>query len=389
MNITVAEMMKSPAVTVQPDLPLNDVIKLMRSRSIGSVLVVDEGGLRGIFTDKDAISCFSNSTMDNLVKPISDFMTGNPFTIQQVASHSEAVAIMKKHDIRHLPVYDGERLVGVISIRDLVNYTEIPEKKTTVPESSIVPKAKELTGFQMRNINILSYLYVKDAVSDEIVEYLRESELDYFSMIEKCRYLEERVNIDEKTGLLKYKSDYLLNILKTASRLLAGIVESYPVSFIRFDIDDFSVFNNKYGHDVGDKVLVQFSQFLKEHSRPTDYIIRFGGEEFDVILPNTKQEGLVCFLNKLYSAIDCLKVSVGGNLISVTVSSGASVLLYNLNDRQIRDSEIQSAFERVQNEADNALYDSKFSGKNRYTLYDAKRSDEYHDIRAKYSRSKK
>jgi diguanylate cyclase (GGDEF)-like protein len=388
MKDNVSDIMKSPVVTVHPEMTLHEVIKLMRSHSIGSVLVVDKDMLCGIFTDKDAIACFNNAPIENLVKPISKFMTKNPITIQQNDSQSAAAVLMKQHGIRHLPVYDGGKLTGIISIRDLVNYTEAPVK-IPLPDNTAVPKAKELTGFQMRNINILTYLLMKDAVSDEIVEYLRESELDYFSLIEKTRYLQERVNIDEKTGLLKYKSDYLLNILKTASRILSGIVKNYPVCLIRFDIDDFSIFNNKYGHDTGDKVLVTFSRFLKGHSRPSDYIIRFGGEEFDVILPNTRKEGLLVYLKKLYADIDHLTVDAGENRIGVTVSAGASVLIYDLNKKKIRDQEIQSLFTRIQNEADDALYDSKYSGKNRFSLYEAKKADKYPGIREQYSLRKK
>ena len=65
----------------------------------------------------------------------------------------------------------------------------------------------------------MTHLLESDAITDEVVEYLRKSELDYFSLIDKYKLLEEKVNIDEKTNLLKYKNDYLTNIIKTASRV--------------------------------------------------------------------------------------------------------------------------------------------------------------------------
>jgi len=77
-------------------------------------------------------------------------------------------------------------------------------------------KNNELTEYQIRHINILTHLYENDAVTDDIVELLRLSELDYFSLIEKYKILDKKVNIDEKTNILKFKNDYLTNIIKTA-----------------------------------------------------------------------------------------------------------------------------------------------------------------------------
>jgi diguanylate cyclase (GGDEF)-like protein len=393
MSDTIASFMKSPAITVDPDSKMMDVIKIMRDRTIGSVLITQNDQLLGIFTDKDVIKSISQNHLENLIKPISHFMTPNPIRIQTNDTSTMAFEAMALYNIRHLPVFDAGSLVGVISLRDLVHELKKQKepKAQTIRESETAPhtKVKELNGFQMRNISILAHLYTHDAVDDEIVEFLRESELEFFSMTEKCSYLEERVNIDEKTGLLKYKSDYLTAILKTASRVLSGFKEDYDISFVRFDIDDFSIFNNKYGHETGDRVLVQFAKFLKEHSRPTDYIIRFGGEEFDVILPKTNKEGLVCFLEKIYKAMDCLTVMIDAKPISITVSSGATTLNYKLNSNFINQGNTQSLFELIQNQADNALYDSKYSGKNRFSLYQSDKSEEYKTARSLYSASKK
>ena len=400
MDDYVSSFMKSPVVTVPADVKLIDVINLMRSKSIGSILITQNNELIGIFTDKDVIKYISNSSSENLIKPISQFMTPNPIRIKALDTNNFAYELMSRHNFRHLPVFDGDKLAGIISMRDLMcqilkpkavlveNMVKSEEHPINI-EPNLIPKAKELTGYQMRNIAILAHLYMHDAVTDEIVENLRESELEFFAIIEKCKYLDQRVNIDEKTGLLKYKSDYLLAIIKTASRVLSGIIEQYPVSFIRFDIDDFSIFNNRYGHDVGDKVLLLFSQFLKDNSRPTDYVIRFGGEEFDVILPNTKKEGMICFLKKLYLAMDCLSIIVNSNPIRITVSAGATNVLYNLNNRKVEQNFIQLLFETIQNEADNALYDSKYQGKNRFSIYVPEKSSIYPEIRAHYSSSKK
>lgn len=252
------------------------------------------------------------------------------------------------------------------------------------------PKRKELSEFQLRNISILTHLLRHDAVSDEIVENLRSSELDYFSLLEKYKLLEKKVNLDEKTNLLKFKKDYLANIIKTASRVFHGMHKTeYNISFIRIDIDDFSIFNNKYGHDLGDQVLINIANILRENSRPTDYIIRFGGEEFDIILPATEIEGTKSYLGKIFDMVEKLAVPYGNMDLSVTISAGVSFFTYAFEKNlHINEEEINEKFALLQQNADNALYEAKYLGKNRYCIYDPEKEQEYFKIRKKYVKEK-
>ena len=76
-----------------------------------------------------------------------------------------------------------------------------------------VEQKKTLNEFQLRNVEILTQLLITDAVTDEVIDLLRDSELDYFSLLDKYKLLETKVNVDEKTNLLKFKTDYLTNII--------------------------------------------------------------------------------------------------------------------------------------------------------------------------------
>jgi len=244
-----------------------------------------------------------------------------------------------------------------------------------------------LDDFQLRHIQILTHLMANDAINDEVVEHLRKSELDYFALLNKYHLLEQKVNIDEKTNLLKYKKDYLTEIIKTASRIYFGTDSvNYSVSFIRFDIDDFSLFNNKYGHDTGDRVLVAIADVIRSKSRPTDYAIRFGGEEFDVILPATSINGAISFIEKIYQLIHETKISEGDKELSVTLSAGISNFTYTFDGpEEINDGTIEDRFKELQNQADDALYEAKSLGKDRYCIYDPERAEAYEKIREGYS----
>jgi diguanylate cyclase (GGDEF)-like protein len=247
----------------------------------------------------------------------------------------------------------------------------------------------ELSSLQLRNIQILTHLYQHDAISDDIVELLRETEIDYFSLLDKYKLLEQVVNLDEKTRILKFKSDYLTQIIKTASRVYYGIqAATYHISLVRFDIDDFSVFNNRYGHDVGDTVLIEIAGILKDNSRPTDYVIRFGGEEFDVILPSTDLPGAEIYINKIFSEVARLKVPFNGEQLSVTLSAGISHVLYHFSSSPVIDEAgIESIYRALQSEADNALYEAKYNGKNRFCVYSSEKSEMYTEVRKKYCKT--
>lgn len=103
--------------TIKGDTTAESVIRTLYDKHIGSVIVVDKKGkCKGIFTGRDALRMIAQKT--SLSTPISNVMTKNPITIRDNASFSEAISIISRHGIRHLPVVDeNDQLVGILSIR--------------------------------------------------------------------------------------------------------------------------------------------------------------------------------------------------------------------------------------------------------------------------------
>jgi diguanylate cyclase (GGDEF)-like protein len=250
---------------------------------------------------------------------------------------------------------------------------------------------KELTPFQIRNIRLLTHLFAHNAVTDEIVDDLRLSELEHYELLEKCKLLETRANFDEKTSLLKYSKGYLTTIIKTASRIFQSMdTKKYPSVLVRFDIDDFSRFNTVWGHDVGDKVLIMVSNIIRSRSRPTDYVIRFGGEEIDVILPGISIQGAEIFISRIIEAIRLSRIEVNNEELGVTVSAGVSMMEYHFeHDQHISPEQIEEMYLEMQRHSDDALYEAKYLGKDRYCKYDPSKKDEYVIIRKEYDKNKK
>jgi len=126
-------------------------------------------------------------------------------------------------------------------------------------------------------------------------------------------------------------------------------IDNIPLAIALVDIDHFKRVNDNFGHLIGDLVLETVAQCMAASLRPSDYVFRWGGEEFLILLPNTKMLIAEQVCQRVRSAIEMLKIEqVGG----VTVSIGVSIGLPN----DTTDSLIQVV--------DDALYKAKESGRN-------------------------
>jgi diguanylate cyclase len=126
-----------------------------------------------------------------------------------------------------------------------------------------------------------------------------------------------------------------------------------PLSLIIWDIDLFKRVNDQFGHKYGDQVLMIISKKLSEHCRETDFISRFGGEEFTMLLPNTDKTMAIRLANQLRYIIEQTDFNFNGKQSRpITISCGVTEF--------VQDDSSETAFER----ADSALYKAKQQGRN-------------------------
>ena len=123
-----------------------------------------------------------------------------------------------------------------------------------------------------------------------------------------------------------------------------------------WDIDFFKKVNDTYGHQAGDAVLVKVAQLLRAHLRETDFIARFGGEEFVSLMPNTSLGGGFKVAEKIREQIQTLEFFYKGEQIQLTISCGISLFADGDTPNDV--------FER----ADKALYQAKKQGRNRCVI---------------------
>jgi CBS domain-containing protein len=107
-------------VTVEVGTPVSQVVGLLAERRIGAVPVLDRGKVVGIFSERDAIYHLKSDGAAMLDKPVEKAMTAPAITIAPDMSILTALAMMTRRRIRHLPVMKDERMVGFVSIGDLV-----------------------------------------------------------------------------------------------------------------------------------------------------------------------------------------------------------------------------------------------------------------------------
>jgi CBS domain-containing protein len=112
---------KTPS-TVAPDTPVGDVLRKMVDETIGCVMVVDQGQLVGIFSERDALMKLNVDAAKFFSRPISQFMTPNPVTLETSDKIAFALHKMNLGGYRHLPILFDGKLAGVISIRDILRY---------------------------------------------------------------------------------------------------------------------------------------------------------------------------------------------------------------------------------------------------------------------------
>ena len=232
--------------------------------------------------------------------------------------------------------------------------------KDRVRQTDVANK-EEIAYFDVpiRFVNKLGGLIILACSASERID---SKDVDFFKTVVKEAYiiiqnswlynrLQKLAITDSLTGI--YNHGFLYGILgKEFSR-----AERYnlPLSLLMLDIDCFKKVNDSYGHPQGDTVLCKLSQILKNNVRVCDIPGRYGGEEFSIILPESKLEDSVNLAERIRKEVEQYNFGDVNKVVKCTVSIGVSS--YPCPDvKNIED---------LINKADRALYNAKAEGRNR------------------------
>lgn len=219
-------------------------------------------------------------------------------------------------------------------------------------------------------------------------------------LIEKSNHLsgililQERIAIEEETTYTEYEQNMIMSIASLATvainnasllemsstdmmthlrlkyfffnQLTEAIDKAYQteenIAVLMFDIDFFKKFNDTYGHECGDFVLISVANIIKSSLRETDIASRYGGEEFTVLLRKGKKEEAMKVAERIRKKIEEYDFVYNDQHLHVTVSGGVSVF-----DKEKNPVELPNIFV---NQADSGLYMSKNNGRNQVTFFD-------------------
>ncbi len=192
---------------------------------------------------------------------------------------------------------------------------------------------------------------------------------EYINLLEKFRnYIQNSIkliNINEELKILS-STDVLTNIDNRRSvvnkceiEIDRAVRQKTNYSLLLIDIDNFKPINDKYGHKAGDLVLKEFVSSIKLNLRQYDIFGRYGGEEFVILLPNTKFSKAELIGKRICNKCENTKFSFNGYTINFTVSIGI---------RFVDPKETNTNFDILIRAADKALYNAKENGKNQICI---------------------
>jgi diguanylate cyclase (GGDEF)-like protein/PAS domain S-box-containing protein len=220
-------------------------------------------------------------------------------------------------DLRVTPLYDNDqRLSGrLIIFRDITDRKEVEKD---------LRHAMDRLQTQLIEIGLLQSQLREQAIRDALTNVFNR------------RYMEETLERE----------------LARAAR------EVYPLCIVMMDIDHFKDVNDTYGHEAGDTVLKKLADLITAQSRQGDFVCRYGGEEFVLVMPNIGVDVAKERANSLLRSISSLFVPFGRFNLNITVSMGISWFPVH-----------GQAKEELLRTADKALYEAKRKGRNQVNVY--------------------
>lgn len=220
-----------------------------------------------------------------------------------------------------------------------------------VPIIFLTAETGSKVDIEAMNAGALDYL-VKGEISPQMLERSMRYALKLGDTLEALRRLATR---DQLTGLFNRRvfDDVLRTEMERSQRF------THPFSLILFDIDHFKSVNDTHGHPAGDAVLREVARRMEKKARSVDRVMRYGGEEFAIVMLEGDSEVACRLADEVRAAIESDPVPAGGDLVlSLTVSAGVADFPRDGTNAQ----ELIAA-------ADQALYAAKKGGRNQVVTF--------------------
>jgi len=145
-----------------------------------------------------------------------------------------------------------------------------------------------------------------------------------------------------------------------------------PLSMVFFDIDDFKLINDNFGHLIGDRALKKIVQVVCAEIRSADVIGRYGGDEFVILLPQTSAREALPFAERLHASVAAMRLKTNKGALTLTISIGIAQTIHHPVSSKPGHNAQPDTVENLLLRADQAMYAAKQAGKNRTVIFDSK-----------------
>jgi diguanylate cyclase (GGDEF)-like protein len=207
---------------------------------------------------------------------------------------------------------------------------------------------------------VLRFASESEARYQELEQRMLSLQRENLDLIVRNRTLSEVSSRDALTGL--YNRWFVIE--KLDSELNRALRHGSPMSLLMLDVDHFKHVNDTFGHAAGDQVLQGIGKLLRDSCRVYDVAGRYGGEEFCIVLPETKPGSTSVVAERIRSRLEATEIPCGETSIVVTASIGIAGM------DAAADSEVLSPAALI-DRADRALYSAKNRGRNRVEMWES------------------
>ena len=307
--------------------------------------------------------------------------------IEKISKLAQLSSILEKITNAFIKISDQEHIqfekflktlnTRIVRVNDFINQTlkfsessQSNSKQLNLDFSANMGQMKislsDSTSLEEARISVFSHM---DTITTQLNQFCERQESESSALVAQMDTLSDQLKATEDEAS-RLKDDLAEQRVRAQTDPLTKLPNRYsygerltqeynrwrryrnPLSLVMGDIDHFKRVNDTYGHGFGDQVLKEVGAYLSSRIRESDFIARFGGEEFVLLLPETEIVGATRAVNKIRSGIAKLEISHDGQLVPITMSFGLSEF--------DQDDTTQSVFER----ADKALYRAKEKGRN-------------------------
>jgi diguanylate cyclase (GGDEF)-like protein len=288
----------------------------------------------------------------------------NPYLLKHPSLQEQSLV-----DILHLSSLFIELFSSAdshVAVSSIIDYLDACGYSASIDTTGITQRISEKTKtiFPLFDIEIdhNEHIRIIESAKAELSQLSHQLMKQVRKQYDEIEQLAKKAATDGLTRL--YNKNHFIETLSREIRRSSRY--GTPLSIIMIDIDHFKSINDFYGHLAGDQTLIFIAEKIKEISRRSDYIARFGGEEFVIILPSTPGAEAFLVAERLREAIQSSHVNYRQKNISVTASCGVASL----------DGRHRFDVDAVIHMADTALYAAKRLGRNKCCKYKQAEPDE-------------